>query len=245
MRTERPGGVIDRVPRGPNVVQPEGVRVWDAGSVELATWIISEANKQAADIRHEARDMMSTSLADAKQEAGELVRKAAEQAAATLEAAELRAAEIRAAVAKLSVELNGVAAQVTENLVGFAPPTKPFTSPVVQPVAEPAIQPVAERATKPRTGPARSKGQPRQLVAIRVAAAATAALVLFAVVSAVAEVSLHGFQFFVFRSTGTGETGPNGLPENEGPGQPDAAKPTPSHIKAQSGPHSTITVHNG
>jgi hypothetical protein len=35
-------------------------------------------------------------------------------------------------------------------------------------------------------------------------------------------VALHGFRFFVFRSIGAGETGPNGLQEDQGPGQPDA-----------------------
>jgi hypothetical protein len=78
----------------------------------------------------------------------------------------------------------------------------------------------------------RPQGPPRQLVAIRVAAAATAALFLIALASATTELALHGFAFFVFRSTGTGETGPGGLQENQGPGQPDAPKPTPSHIKA-------------
>src|ERR1700722_5897026 len=123
MRQEHPGGVIDRV-------RSERGQVWDAGSVELATWIISEANQQAADIRHEARDQMAAMLADAKQEAAELVAKASEQATATLTAAELEAAEIRATVTKLSADLGGVAARITENLVGLAPPaTKPLTRP--------------------------------------------------------------------------------------------------------------------
>ena len=51
----------------------------------------------------------------------------------------------------------------------------------------------------------------------------TAAMVLFALTAGGAEVALHGFKFFVFRSAGTGETGRNGgLQENQGPGQPDA-----------------------
>jgi hypothetical protein len=82
----------------------------------------------------------------------------------------------------------------------------------------------------PRTGSA-PKGQPRQVVAIRVAAAATVALFLFALISGVTEVALHGFPFFVFRSTGVGETGPTGLQEDQGPGQPDAPKPAPTRIK--------------
>jgi len=264
MRQERPAGVIDRVRPGADWLQPERVQVWDAGSVELATWIISEANQQAADIRHEARDQMAASLADARQEAAELVRKASEQATATLTAAEQEAAKIRATVTKLSADLGGVAAQVTQNLVGFATPgMKPLTSPAVQPVTASAVQPIAtpthepvtepqarpatRPATQPRTkpetrpksrpvgqpgtGPAakpgtkpaampgtrstgRAKGKPRQLRAIRVAAVATAALFLFAVITGATEIGLHGFTFFVFRQAGTGETGP-GAPTDQ------------------------------
>jgi hypothetical protein len=263
VRHESPAGVIDRVRPEAHWVEPQRVQVWDAGAAELATWIISEANQQAADIRHEARDQVAASLADAKQEAAELVRKASEQATATLTAAEQDAAEIRATVAKLSADLGGVAAQVTQNLVGFATPaTKPLTGPAVQPIARPMPEPVTEpqawpaarsaakpgirpasRPTgKPGTGPAakpgtrpaarpgtrpaarpgtrpaakpgtrsagRAKGTPRQLKAIRVAAAAAAALFLFAVGTGATEVALHGFSFFVFRESGAGETGPS------------------------------------
>jgi hypothetical protein len=247
--------VTDPVRPTANWAQAERVQVWDAGSVELATWIISEANQQAADIRHKARDQMAASLADAEQEAAELMRKASEQAAATLAAAELEAAEMRATVTKLSAELGGLAAQVTENLVSFAAPgTKPLprpagrlaTGPEAQPAARPATGPgtrlQARPAAKPGTRPAaKPKGMPRQLVAARVAAVATAALVLFAVAAGTTEVARHGFSFFVFRSVGSGETGPNGLQEDQGPGQPDA----PGHIKGQPSLHGTVTVPNG
>jgi hypothetical protein len=67
--------------------------------------------------------------------------------------------------------------------------------------------PGATRAAEPRTRSARRpQGPPRQLVAARVAAAATAALCLFALTAGTAELALHGFAFFVFRSGGTGET---------------------------------------
>jgi hypothetical protein len=269
--------VIDRVRTEAAWVQPERVQVWDAGSVELATWIISEANQQAADIRHEARDQMTASLADAKQEAAALVAKASEQATATLAAAELEAAEIRATLTKLSADLGGVIARITENLVSVASPaTKPVTRPAVRPVTEPTPEPVTEPEARPAARPAirpgtkpgtrpksraagqpgtrpaakpgtRSapKGQPRQVVAIRVAAVATAVLFIFALISGATEVALHGFSFFVFRSTGTGETGPSGLQEDQGPGQPDAPKPTPAHIKVKPIPHGAVTVPNG
>jgi hypothetical protein len=76
----------------------------------------------------------------------------------------------------------------------------------------------------------RAQGPPRQLAAVRVAAAATAALLLFALASATTEVALHGFSFFIFRSAGTGETRGSGLQEDQGPGQPDAPRPAPRHI---------------
>ena len=93
---------------------PAPGQVWDAGSVQLATWILSEANAQAAEIRHEARDDAAASLADAKKEAAELLRQASDQAAAKLAAAELEAAEAQAAVMKLSAELGEVAGPLTD-----------------------------------------------------------------------------------------------------------------------------------
>jgi hypothetical protein len=60
---------------------------------------------------------------------------------------------------------------------------------------------------KPRTTPTKKQQKrPRQSQAMRIATATTAALLLFAVGTGVTEVALHGFQFFVFRSGGTGET---------------------------------------
>jgi len=255
----------------PAPVRPAPVQVWDAGSVQLATWIISEANQHAADIRHEARDEVTTSLAGAKQEATQLMRQASDQAAATLAAAELEAAEIRANVTKLTAELGGVAAYVTRSLYTPAAPAarpviSPESMPQIAPLAEPeaapipellaakpaekpaaktatlpAAKPVTKTGTKPGAssghGPAvthgaRSAAQPksRQLGAFRVMSVVTATLVAFALITGTAEVALHGVSFFIFRAVGTGETGPNGLQENQGPGQPDAPKPSPIHI---------------
>jgi hypothetical protein len=84
--------------------------LWDAGSVELAGWILSEANAHAAEIRHEARDQAAASLADAKKEAADLLRQAADQAAAKLAAVESEAAQVQAALIKLSTELGEAAA---------------------------------------------------------------------------------------------------------------------------------------
>jgi hypothetical protein len=278
----RPTAVAARPAAVP--VRPTAGPIWDAGSVQLASWIISEANQHAAEIRHEARDQAATSLAGAKQEATQLVRQASDQAAATLAAAELEAADIRATVVKLSAELGGVAASVTQNLMALAPPTtkpvipsaiQPITTPVLEPAAEPkslpAARPAAKPGTKPaarpKTGPktgsattpgARPAGRPaarsarkpaagrgRQVGAMRFAVIATSALFLVAVLAGVMEIHLHGFDFFIFRATGTGETGPSGLQENQGPGQPDAPRPALSHLQVQPSPPSTVATHNG
>ena len=220
-------------------VQPGRVQVWDAGSVELATWIISEANQQATEIRHEARDQMAAWLADAKQEAAELVAKASEQATATLTAAELEAAEIRAAVTKLTADLGGVAAQITENLVSLASPaTKPVTRPVVRPATEPTPEPGTRSASKPGSRacePSREPGlRPSPELGRRRRVSLASSWPSASPRSrrqrpcscrarrGASEVALHGFKFFVFRSTGTGETSGSGLQENQGPGQPGA-----------------------
>ena len=89
---------------------PVPAPAWDAGSVEVAAWIIAEANAQATEIRHEARDEAAASLADAKKEAADLLRQASDRAAAKLAAVESEAAQVQAALMKLSTELSEVAA---------------------------------------------------------------------------------------------------------------------------------------
>ena len=156
---ERVRPEVDRV-REAGRVQPAQGQVWDAASVELATWIISEANQQATEIRHEARDDAATARADAKQEAARLVQQAADQAAATLAAAELQAAKIRAEILKLSADLGGVATNFTEDLLS---PAKPATKPAADPppklraqaaagVAPPVTEPAAPQPPSRRPG---------------------------------------------------------------------------------------------
>ena len=147
---ERVRPEVDRVPEA-NRVQSAPGQVWDAASVELATWIISEANQQATEIRHEARDDATTARADAKQEAARLVQQAADQAAATLAAAELQAAKIRAEILKLSADLGGVATSFTEGLLS---PAKPATKPTADRPAKLRAQAAAEVAAPPATVPA-------------------------------------------------------------------------------------------
>ena len=76
----------------------------------MAAWILAEANAQATEIRHEARDEAAASLADAKKEAADLLRQASDRAAAKLAAVESEAAQVQAALMKLSTELSEVAA---------------------------------------------------------------------------------------------------------------------------------------
>jgi hypothetical protein len=108
--------------------QPAREQIWDAGASQLASWIIDDANEQAAQIFHQARSQASSSLADAQKEAAEIVRRTWEQAALTIEAAELQAAEIRATMMKLTADLTGMAAYVTQNLSPAAPASAPSAS---------------------------------------------------------------------------------------------------------------------
>jgi hypothetical protein len=123
---------------GPGVPAPGPV--WDAGSVQLATWILDEANAKAAEIRHEARNEAAASLADAREQAAELLRQASGQAAAKLAAAKLEAAEVQAAVMKLSSKLGEAAAHVTARPASLAAPTG---RPSAQAEAATASRPVA------------------------------------------------------------------------------------------------------
>jgi hypothetical protein len=172
--------------------QPAREQVWDASSSQLADWIIEDANQQAAEITREARNQASSSLADAHKEAAELVRRTGEQAALTIEAAELQAAEIRATMMKLTTELTGMAAYVTQNLTpapaapsAFAPPasapptakpaTQPVTGPAAEPAAEPGAAPSARPAAAPRTRPGATTGaRPGATTAARPAVKANA-----------------------------------------------------------------------
>jgi hypothetical protein len=235
---ERVWPEVDRVPEVSRV-QPAQGQVWDAASVELATWIISEANQQATEIRHEARDDAATARADAKQEADRLVRQAADQAAATLAAAELQAAKIRAEILKLSAELGGVATTFTEGLLSPAKPAaRPAPKPPTRSAAAPATKPgVSPRRIKPDTQAA-SQTKNRQVSAARKATAALVALTLAGVATGATELVLHGPAFFVFRANGAGAS-QTGLEEDQGPGQPNApgahhnAKVIPVKAKAK------------
>jgi hypothetical protein len=157
-------GVADLLDR----LGKESGKLWTVDSVRLANQILSTANHQAAELRHEAQGQVTASLAEARQEADTLLQQASDRAAATLATAEQEAAEIRAAVMKLSAELGGVvSAYVTENLLSPAKPAvgpaaRPATTPDRKPAPQPQAQPVTEPpAAVPQAKPAaRPAGKP-------------------------------------------------------------------------------------
>jgi hypothetical protein len=179
---------------------------WD-DAVWIAQRMVLDAGAQAARLRRQASVQAATICEAAERETELVWQQASAQAAAIREAAEREAAQLRAAVMKLSagplVNLDGdVASQEAARLVG-----KPGTRTAGKLATKPAARLRTGREAEPVTRPARRpQGPPRQLVAVRVAAAATSALFLFAVATGATELGLHGFKFFVFRSGGTGET---------------------------------------
>jgi hypothetical protein len=211
---------------------------WD-DAVWIAQRMVLEAGAQAARLRRLASVQAATICEAAEREAEMVWQQASVQAAEIREAAERDAAELRATVMKLSAapdELVFIGGDVASQEAA-RPAGKPGTRSAGKPAARPEARPGTRRKAEPGTTPARRPQRPpRQLVAIRVAAAATAALFLIAVTAGTTELALHGFAFFVFRSAGTGETGPTGLQEDQGPGQPDAPRPTPSRSKVTATP---------
>jgi hypothetical protein len=206
-----------------------------------------------------------------------VVQASAVREAAEMEAAEVRQA-LLSMETELSDLATRIANTLPNPVLPRTPstersPASPAATPSTQPKARPHTAPTKRRASKhaapparklwarpiwkPRTRPVRkpiarsaknAAGAGRQAGAMRFAVIASSALLLFAVVTGVTEISLHGFAFFIFRSVGTGETGrgPGGLLENQGPGQSDAPKATNSHVKVRPTTRSAVTVrHNG
>jgi hypothetical protein len=163
-------------------------------------------------------------------------REAAErEAAAIREAAQREAAELRAGLDSMTGELGRVAAYITEHFaapaMSAAAPALPGVRPALpgprpalpaaqppQPDAGPArpdtrpgpARPAPARPAEPNTPPARAAKKPqkpgRQRQAMRIATYATAALLLFSVVTGIAEIAANGFGFFAFRGGGVGQT---------------------------------------
>jgi hypothetical protein len=222
-----------------------------SGADYQAAAVTQQASYQAAMINrqvvHEAAEIREA----ARLEAAELIQQASLQATALREEAEIAAAEMRNAVSLVQTEFNEFAARVTgtfPNQVLSAPVTGPLTRPhpPAGPQARPRPAPAERTPGKHGPRPARSPaagGQGRQVTAMKIAVAATAVLVGISVLAGAAEIKLHGFDFFVFRATGVGETGSAGLNEDQGPGQPNAPKPSPSHVLPST--QTTTGTHKG
>lgn len=246
-------------------------RPGNGDSVSVAARILSVADYEAASITQQASlqaAMITQRVASeateireaARREADQLMQQASLQAAAVREAAEIEAAEVHTAVKSMQTELSELAERIRNTLphpvVAPEPPAQPkprprpgpqerHTGPQERAAGRPAVRAPGKPSARAAERPVSGLG--RQAAAMRFAVIATSALFMVAVVAGVMEVHLHGWKFFIFRSVGTGETGrgPGGLQENQGPGQPGAPKATPSHIKVQPSPRSTVTVHSG
>jgi hypothetical protein len=186
---------------------------------------------------------------DVEQEAAVIRR----EATAIRQAAEKEAAHLRAIILSLSEQLGQMSAYIRENVAStgdlatmsaptIAPPRprpappRPRTTPGT-PSARPSslagqARPTPGSVRKPQT-------QGRQFNAMRIATAATATLLAFAVTSAGVEIGTFGFKFFTFRSSGTGETGPNPGTDQQFLARQAAAKATVAH---RPGKHSAKTT---
>jgi hypothetical protein len=200
-------------------------------SVRLANWILFDADHQTAEIRQQAAYQTGHMREAAEREAAE--RAAAERAAAERKAAEREAAELRTTLMEMSAELGRVAAQVTGILQSTAmPATAPAAGPGNPPASRPTTKSAARPARRatmpggPRARPAKPAAKPaarsRQFRAARLPVLAMGVAILFGLIAATTQMALHGYDFFVFRSPGTGATqeGPSG----PAPSQPPAAQ---------------------
>jgi hypothetical protein len=186
---------------------------------------------------------------DAEQDAAAI----RQEAAAIREAAEKEAAHLGAVILSLSEQLSQVSAYIRQNLAspgrlatmsapaitpprpGPAPP-RPRTRPGTPPARPSSLAGPA----RPTTGPARKpQTQGRQFNAMRIATAATATLLAFAVVSAGVEIGTFGFKFFTFRETGAGETGPNPGTDQQFLAKQAAAKAAAAHTPGKHSAKST------
>jgi hypothetical protein len=122
--------------------------LWNTDSFRLVERMLSEADDEATKI-----------IDTAQYEAAEIRKFAADRAAATLTSAEREAADLRAAVMKMTTDLGGVAAYVTENLaIPTMPGTRPAARPAALPSAEPAILPADQPGAQPAILPGAAPG---------------------------------------------------------------------------------------
>ena len=218
-------------------------------ALRVASLLLAEAEAEAVRIRAEAtafRERATTQAVSVR----EAAEREAEKLRASLHALSAELNEVAAFVTrKLEVPAESWAstqadAAGPESWSQAMPATPARTAAAdrlraVPPVSEPKARtatkpddaPSRERRTRrhtspgsaPKTSPAAKPGQrPRQLRAARIVVAAFIGLSFLSVATGTAEIFLHGFPFFAFRSAGTGSTPSNGRQEDQGPGQPDA-----------------------
>ena len=185
--------------------------------IRLANGILAEADNDAARIMAEAAVDAAATRAAAEREA-----------ARTRQEASAQVAEMRTSAAQGATELQQLADRVLHGLSAEAAPgatlvagtaLAPRTLPQVRPPAEPRPQPGTKTAPRPATGPgtktaprpttrpgSKPASRTRQEIAMRKMMACVATVALLGAATGAAELSLHGFKFFVFRAGGVGQT---------------------------------------
>ena len=177
----------------------------DAAAIRQQAAAIRRAEQDAAAIRQQA-----AAIRRAEQDAAPI-----RQQAAAIRRAEQEVTQLSGHLLAMSGELRRVSAYLNENLGSPgglatmpAPDLGPATAPATAP-PRPRTRPDAPttRPARPRTRSAKKpQKQSSQYQSMRLAGYLVAALLLFAVATGATEFGLHGFDFFVFRSGGTGET---------------------------------------
>lgn len=161
------------------------------------------------------------------------------------------AARLRAVILSLSERLSEMSAYVAQNLESAGDPAtvrpcaivpaqtaaigprRPRSEPGA-PAAAPPRPPGRPGQTDSRTRSAKKpQKRPRQYQAMRIATCASAALLVFALVSGATEIGLRGLKFFVFRPGGTGETAGSETDQQFLAREADAAL----HVEAPKGRH--------
>jgi hypothetical protein len=176
--------------------------------------------------------MTSKVLEEAERQAAAITKHATAEASATRAAAQREAAELRSRLDSMLGDLGQVvAAYISETLAtpdgAVAAPARPKAEPgrlSGKPIALPAAMPAGPDSTPgsrpsrpakaPTPAPTQRTGKPvaksqrlgRQKNAMRVAKYSTAAMLIFALGAAGVEIGSHGYNFFVFRENGQGDS---------------------------------------
>jgi hypothetical protein len=246
--------------------------LWMAGQVlSLADGQAAQIAREAADHAAALREAAEREAAAITQQAAG--HAAAIREAAELEAAQLRsrldsisgelgrvAAYVTNTLAAPAMPGTAPAPAASPDLPGLPGPGVDLRANPVRPAVGPPAPgtrpdwPVRPDTARPPTGPrtkpsgpapgGKPQKQNRQHHAMRIATYATAALLLFSVICGAAEVGLHGFQFFVFREGGVGQT-----PGTETDQQFLAREAAARHVVTPKGhhlrkPHEDVKAHH-